>query len=114
VHDGTVCVDDPSSANYNTTISRAQVGWKVHGENMWCVPDYRNGLFVEYPTDAKARAGSCIFIHVWLPGKTGTAGCVALPELEVVALQDFAEPGAVLAVLPRHALDRLGGCLSEQ
>ena len=111
VRDGMVCVDDPSSPAYNTITSRAQVGWKVHGENMWRVPDYRSGLVVDYPIDAKARAGSCIFIHVWLPNKTGTAGCVALPEPELIALQDFAEPGAVLAVLPRHALGRLGACL---
>ncbi len=78
---------------------------------MWRVPDYRSGLVVDYPIDAKARAGSCIFIHVWLPNKTGTAGCVALSEPELIALQDFAEPGAVLAVLPRQALGRLGACL---
>jgi D-alanyl-D-alanine dipeptidase len=111
LHEGDVCVDDPSSPAYNTITTRARVGLKVHGENMWRVPDYRNGIFVDYPTDAKARAGSCIFIHVALPGKTGTAGCVALPEPDVVALQDFVEPGAVLAVVPRAALSRLGACL---
>jgi L,D-peptidoglycan transpeptidase YkuD (ErfK/YbiS/YcfS/YnhG family) len=114
IREGDVCVDDPSSPAYNTITKRALVGWKVHGENMWRVPDYRNGISVEYPTDAKLRAGSCIFIHVWLPGKAGTAGCVALKEPEVVALQEFVEPGAVLAVLPRHALGRLKGCLPEQ
>jgi L,D-peptidoglycan transpeptidase YkuD (ErfK/YbiS/YcfS/YnhG family) len=108
---GAVCVDDPASPAYNTITSRAKVGWKVHGENMWRVPAYRRGLQVDYPTDRKARAGSCIFIHVWLPGKTGTAGCVALPEPQVVTLQDFAQGGAVLAVLPKQALGRFKGCL---
>ena len=42
---------------------------------------------------------------------TGTAGCVAMPEPRVEALQDFSEGGAVLAILPRGALDRLAGCL---
>ena len=108
---GTVCVDDPASRAYNTITSRAKVGWKVHGENMWRVRAYRRGLLVDYPTDRKARAGSCIFIHVWLPGKTGTAGCVALPEPQVATLQDFVQGGAVLAVLPKQALARFKGCL---
>jgi hypothetical protein len=35
-----------------------------------------------------------------------------LPEQRVLALQDFADGGAaVLAIMPRHALDRLRGCL---
>ena len=109
--EGTTCVDDLASRAYNTITSRAVVGTKVHGENMWRVPEYRRGLLVEYPTNRKARAGSCIFIHLQLPGKTGTSGCVALPEPQLEALQDFSADGAVLAVLPRQALDRFKGCL---
>ena len=108
---GTTCVDDLASPAYNTITTRAKVGWAVHGENMWRVPEYRRGLLVDYPSDANARAGSCIFIHLRLPGKTGTAGCVALPERALVSLQDFAQGGAVLAVLPKQALDRFKGCL---
>jgi L,D-peptidoglycan transpeptidase YkuD (ErfK/YbiS/YcfS/YnhG family) len=108
---GMVCIDDPASPAYNSITSRAKVGWKVHGENMWRVPDYRRGLLVDYPTDRGARAGSCIFIHVRLPGKTGTSGCVALPEPQVKVLQNFAQGGAVLAVLPKQALARFKGCL---
>lgn len=110
---GTTCVDDLRSPAYNKIASRARIGWKVHGENMWRVPEYARGLLVDYPTDARARAGSCIFIHVRLPEKSGTGGCVALPQARVEALQDFAEPGAVLAVLPRQALGRLKGCLPD-
>ena len=61
----------------------------------------------------QAQAGSCIFIHVWRSPTTGTAGCVAMPEPRVEALQDFAAGGAVLAILPRGALDRLAGCLPK-
>lgn len=111
VAEGMTCVDDVSSPAYNTITSRAQVGWKVSGENMWRAPEYVRGLLVDYPTDAGARAGSCIFIHARVPGKTGTGGCVALPLARVEALQDFAAPGAVLAILPRQALQRFKGCL---
>ena len=71
----------------------------------------RRGLLVDYPTDRKARAGSCIFIHLQLPGKTGTNGCVALREPQLEAVQDFSRDGAVLAILPRQALARFKGCL---
>jgi L,D-peptidoglycan transpeptidase YkuD (ErfK/YbiS/YcfS/YnhG family) len=108
----TVCVDDPASPAYNQITSRARVGPEVHAENMGkALPMYRRGLLVDYPTDARKKAGSCIFIHVWRSPNTGTAGCVALPEPRMEALQDFAADGAVLAILPRGALDRLAGCL---
>jgi L,D-peptidoglycan transpeptidase YkuD (ErfK/YbiS/YcfS/YnhG family) len=64
ITDDTVCVDDPASPAYNTITSRSIVGRKVHGENMRAVQRYRRGLLVDYPTDAKARGGSCIFIHI--------------------------------------------------
>jgi L,D-peptidoglycan transpeptidase YkuD (ErfK/YbiS/YcfS/YnhG family) len=108
---GTTCVDDLASPAYNTISSRAELGPKVHGENMWRVPEYARGLLVDYPTDRKARAGSCIFIHLQLPGRTGTSGCVALPEPQLQAVQDFARGGAVLAIVPRQALPRFKGCL---
>jgi L,D-peptidoglycan transpeptidase YkuD (ErfK/YbiS/YcfS/YnhG family) len=75
------------------------------------LPMYRRGLLVDYPTDARRKAGSCIFIHVWRSPTTGTAGCVAVPEPRVEALQAFSRGGAVLAILPREALGRLKGCL---
>jgi hypothetical protein len=36
---------------------------------------------------------------------------VAVPEPQVIELQDFSEAGAVLAVLPDAALGRFRGCL---
>jgi L,D-peptidoglycan transpeptidase YkuD (ErfK/YbiS/YcfS/YnhG family) len=111
ITDGMTCVDDLSSPAYNTITTRAKVGWQLHGETMWRVPEYARGLLVEYPSNRKARAGSCIFIHLRLPGKTGTSGCVALPEPQLEAVQDFSTDGAVLAVLPRQALGRFKGCL---
>lgn len=114
LREGTVCVDDPASRAYNTITTRAKVGWKVHGENMWRIPAYRHGLVVDYPTDAATRAGSCIFIHVRLPAATGTNGCIAAPEPQVEALQDFARDGAVLAVLPESARGRFAGCLPAE
>ena len=108
----TICVHDPSSPAYNTIASRSRLGPAVRAETMSkALPMYRRGLLVDYPTDARKKAGSCIFIHVWRSPMTGTAGCVAVPEPRVEALQDFAADGAVLTILPHGALDRLPGCL---
>jgi D-alanyl-D-alanine dipeptidase len=111
IKEGSVCVDDLESASYNSITTRAKVGAMTHGENMWRVPAYRNGLLVDYPTNRRVRAGSCIFIHIRMPSATGTAGCVAVPEPQVIELQDFSEPGAVLAIMPEGARERFGGCL---
>lgn len=111
ISEGTVCVDDLASPHYDSVTTRAKVGWTVHGENMWRVPAYRHGLLVEYPSNAKTRTGSCIFVHLRLPDAKGTSGCVALPEADLISLQDFAEGGAVLAVVPKGARQRLPGCL---
>jgi len=110
----TICVHDPSSPAYNTIASRSRLGPAVRAETMSkALPMYRRGLLIDYPTDARKKAGSCIFIHVWRSPTTGTAGCVAVPEPRVEALQDFAADGAVLTILPRAALDRLPGCLPK-
>jgi L,D-peptidoglycan transpeptidase YkuD (ErfK/YbiS/YcfS/YnhG family) len=106
----TVCVNDPESAAYNTITTRDKIGSFVHAEDM-SSPEYRNGLTVDYPASRRARGGSCIFIHVRSAGGGGTSGGVALDESDVTALQDFAEAGAVLAVLPASATERLTGCL---
>lgn len=113
VKDGTVCVDTPSSPAYNMITTRAAAGANVHAENMWRVPAYRHGLLVDYPTDRKNRAGSCIFIHIRMPDAKGTAGCVAVPEPQVRALQDFAEAGAVLAIVPQDTRSRIS-CLPQR
>jgi L,D-peptidoglycan transpeptidase YkuD (ErfK/YbiS/YcfS/YnhG family) len=110
----TICVNDPSSRAYNTIASRSRLGPAVGAENMSrALPMYRRGLLVNYPTDANKRAGSCIFIHVWRSPTTGTAGCVSMPEPRVEALQEFAADGAVVAILPRAALDRMPGCVPQ-
>jgi L,D-peptidoglycan transpeptidase YkuD (ErfK/YbiS/YcfS/YnhG family) len=111
LRDDTVCVDAPSSPAYSTITSRKLVGPNVSGEDMRRIDVYRRGLVVDYPTDRATRAGSCIFIHIWRGEGRGTAGCIAMPEARVAALQDLAGQHAVIAVLPRGALDRFAGCL---
>jgi L,D-peptidoglycan transpeptidase YkuD (ErfK/YbiS/YcfS/YnhG family) len=112
VTDDTVCVNEPSSPHYNAITSRKLIQPHTSVENMSrALPMYRRGLVVDYPTDGRVRAGSCIFMHVWRSPTSGTAGCVSMPEARVEALQEFAASGAVVAILPRGALSRFGNCL---
>lgn len=107
-----ICVDDPGSPYYSEIVTRAEAGKGVSGENMGAIPLYRHGLVVDYPTSAKAKSGSCIFVHIWRGPGQGTAGCVAAPETAVEDLQDWAgHGGAVIAILPKGAKGRFPSCL---
>ncbi|MEI9895613.1 MAG: hypothetical protein WDN28_17415 [Chthoniobacter sp.] len=48
------------------------------------------------------RAGSCIFLHLWMPGWMGTAGCTALHRVDLLDLLHWldAEKHPVLAQIP--------------
>lgn len=107
----TICVDDVRSKHYNTIQKRSVVGPKVRGENMAAISMYRHGLFVDYPSSRKAQAGSCIFLHLMTKTGRGTLGCLAVPEMTLLGLQTFAEPGALLGVIPETARARFAGCL---
>lgn len=110
----TVCVEDAASAAYNTITQRSRLEPGLKADNMRDTALFRNGLFVAYPSDRATKRGSCIFVHIWSSPTTGTAGCVALPEPSVEALQAFAEHGAVLGVLPETARERFAGCLPQR
>jgi L,D-peptidoglycan transpeptidase YkuD (ErfK/YbiS/YcfS/YnhG family) len=107
----TVCVEDAASASYNTITTRARLEPGTKVDIMSDTSLFRNGIFVDYPSDRQTRRGSCIFIHIWRTPDTKTSGCVALPEPRVQALQSFAQAGAVLGVLPETARERFSGCL---
>lgn len=107
-----VCVDDPASPHYNRIVSRAEAGANTSAEEMRDVAVYRHGAVIDYPTNREGKSGSCIFLHIWDGEGTGTAGCVALPEARVIAIQDWVLPEkTVIAVIPATAAGRLSHCL---
>lgn len=106
------CVDAATSPHYSRIIPHDKVTAEVSGERMWEIDLYRRGLVIDYPTDRDAKAGSCIFLHVWKAADSPTVGCVATDEPEVAKLQDWIKPKqAVIAILPASALDRFKDCL---
>jgi D-alanyl-D-alanine dipeptidase len=106
------CVNDLRSPHYNTIMTKADAGAGTSGEDMALSSLYRRGIFVDYPTDRERKGGSCIFIHVWRSPESGTAGCVALDELDVRALQQWVgRKPTLLGIVPRAALSRMQACL---
>ena len=108
----TFCVDDARSPHYGRIVPRRLAGRGISGEEMATIGLYRQGIAVEYPANASVRGGSCIFIHVWRGPTSGTAGCIATDEADVVMLQKFvAGKPAAIAVLPDRALEAFAKCL---
>lgn len=105
------CVDDAQSDKYGQIVDHQSVAEDTSGERMWEIDLYRRGIVVDYPTDRKAKSGSCIFIHVWKNPETPTVGCVATSEETVARLQKWvsdAPNGAAIAIVPKGAKGRLG------
>jgi L,D-peptidoglycan transpeptidase YkuD (ErfK/YbiS/YcfS/YnhG family) len=107
----TFCVDDVRSARYGQIVARSTVPAGTSGEDMGGIDLYRRGVTVEYPANAAARAGSCIFVHVWRTADKGTTGCVAAAEAAVARLQEWIVPRkAAIAILPSGT--PLASCLA--
>lgn len=85
----TVCIDDKNSPQYNQLIDRVlntAKNWHS-AEEMYDVPLYRLGGIIQYNTNPIVKgSGSCIFLHIWRSAKIGTAGCVAMPEAQMLPL----------------------------
>ena len=93
-------VDDPDSPDYNRWVTAPHPARSA--ERMRRDDDlYEFGLVVDYNCDpAVPGAGSAIFVHVRDERGGGTAGCLALPRAEMVALLRRLRPGAVAVFNP--------------
>ena len=107
-----LCVHDPKSKLYGRIVSKDKAGANADGEDMGTFPLYKRGILVDYAPRRRAKAGSCIFVHIWGGEGVGTAGCVAMPEERVAHLQDWTEGRhAVLAIVSEDTMARFGRCL---
>ena len=103
-------VDDPKSRYYNRIVDRARIeapDWRS-SERMATIPDYALGIVVAHNPQHRPDAGSCIFIHLWLGQRAGTAGCTVLRAGDLLELLRWLEPARepVLVQLPRAVADR--------
>ncbi len=104
-------VDDPASRYYNRIVDRTEIGqpdWRS-SEQMAKIPDYALGIVVAHNPQNQPGAGSCIFLHLWLGQRRGTAGCTVLRESDLVALVRWLDPARqpILIQLPRAVAERV-------
>jgi D-alanyl-D-alanine dipeptidase len=107
--ESSLCVDDPRSAFYNRIIDGRAIAkdWST-AENMKRSDVlYKWGLNVEqnFP-DVKAGCGSCIFLHIWRRPGSGTEGCTAMSEENLLSLLRWLNPStkALLVQMPSAEL----------
>ena len=109
---GADCVDDETSAYYNTVVDRAsvpRVDWSS-AEHMRQIAQYRLGVIVGYNAAPPARGrGSCIFLHIWSGPSSTTAGCTALDAGALESLMRWLDRAQhpALVQLPAADYDRL-------
>jgi len=107
-------IDDPASRFYGQIVDRKSIAgpdWRS-SEHMWRVPAYELGAVIGHNPEHRPRAGSCIFLHVWLDGVTGTSGCTALHRSDLEELLRWLDPARhpVIIQLPATAVrESLGG-----
>jgi hypothetical protein len=97
-------IDDPASRFYNRIVNRAGIerpDWRS-SERMTTIPDYALGIVVGHNPRNLPGAGSCIFLHLWLGERPGTAGCTILRQDDLVTLLRWLDPARqpVLIQLP--------------
>lgn len=90
--------DDPASPLYNTWVDLDHQRAGADPEPMYNPPAYAHGAVIAYNTARTPTLGSAIFLHVSTGGPT--AGCVSLPEEQLVDLLRWLDP----AREPRIAL----------
>ena len=110
---GSDCVDDTSSAHYNTVVDRGtvqKVDWNS-AEHMRSVSQYRIGVIVGYNAPSRHGRGSCIFLHIWSGPTSSTAGCTAMEASELETIMRWLDPSRrpTIVQLPRASYLRLRG-----
>jgi L,D-peptidoglycan transpeptidase YkuD (ErfK/YbiS/YcfS/YnhG family) len=83
--------DDPSSPFYNEWVNSRHRDPGANPEPMHRQPAYDYAAVIAYNVARVPGRGSAIFLHVGT--RTATAGCVSLPERELLAVLRWLRPG---------------------
>ena len=83
--------DDPASPLYNQWVDTTTQTPGPSPEPMYNTPAYNYGAVIAYNTARTPGLGSAIFLHV--SHGSSTAGCVALPTDQLLALLRWLDPG---------------------
>ena len=83
--------DDPSSRRYNEWVNDRRADPGADPEPMHQTPAYQYAAVIAYNTARVPGRGSAIFLHVGTG--SATAGCVSLPEHELLEVLEWLKPG---------------------
>lgn len=96
--------DDPASARYNEWVDSGTADPGRAPEPMDVTPAYDYGAVIAYNTARTPGYGSAIFLHV--AGAGATAGCVSIPQDDLLAVLRWLDPAQhpVIIMGPRSVV----------
>lgn len=87
-------IDDATSIDYNKWIKydgNPSLRWKSF--ERLNIPLYKYSIVIEYNTEPIVKGkGSAIFLHLWKDSNTGTSGCTAISEENMMKLMKWIDP----------------------
>lgn len=94
VTESLICVEDGGSRHYNQIVDAAQVpaDWQQRESMMRKDEQYKWGIFVKHNLPPEPGGGSCIFFHLWNKPGSGTLGCTAMAEENMLELMQWLDP----------------------
>jgi L,D-peptidoglycan transpeptidase YkuD (ErfK/YbiS/YcfS/YnhG family) len=110
--DTLICVDDANSSAYNKLVNKDTARRDYNSfEYMHLKKDYYKwGLFINHNSDKVVPGdGSCIFMHIWENDHTGTDGCTAMAESNMLRVLHWidANERPILLQVPRSVYKKL-------
>jgi L,D-peptidoglycan transpeptidase YkuD (ErfK/YbiS/YcfS/YnhG family) len=88
-----IWVDDPAAPDYNTWTKRGETTATSFEEMLRQDDYYRFGVVIGYNRNPIVKGrGSAIFLHIWRGAGKGTAGCVAVDQLELLHIIRWLDP----------------------
>jgi D-alanyl-D-alanine dipeptidase len=107
-----VGIDDPQSEHYNKLVDQSKIevpDWRTSEKMRRGDKLYKWGVVVNHNMPPQPGAGSCIFLHVWRNSATGTAGCTATSEQDLLRVIGWLDPdrNPLLVQMPRLLYEQL-------
>ena len=89
-----ICVEDSKSQYYNQIVDETQVtkDWETRESMLRQDEQYKWGIFVKHNMTPEPESGSCIFFHIWRKEGSGTLGCTAMAEENLLELMQWLDP----------------------
>lgn len=89
-----ICVEDSKSRFYNQVVDANLIenDWEARESMLRKDDQYKWGIFVNHNMLPEPEGGSCIFFHLWRAPGSGTLGCTAMAEGDLLSLMEWLDP----------------------